>query len=93
MLFFISTGSLPVFVFRDVVQYLARARVPNVSEVYSSLVMETTHGKTHSENGEGECWWFVFSTGFCSDPRDGGLVSAPSLVVHAPKLVAINCSG
>jgi hypothetical protein len=19
--------------------------------------METTHGKTHSENGEGECWW------------------------------------
>jgi hypothetical protein len=21
------------------------------------LVMETTHGKTHSENGEGECWW------------------------------------
>jgi hypothetical protein len=19
--------------------------------------METAHGKTHSENGEGECWW------------------------------------
>ena len=19
--------------------------------------METTHGKTHSENGEGRCWW------------------------------------
>ena len=19
--------------------------------------MKTTHGKTHSENGEGECWW------------------------------------
>ena len=24
--------------------------------------METTHGKTHSENGEGECWWYSFLT-------------------------------
>jgi hypothetical protein len=27
------------------------------SRCVGGLVMETTHGRTHSENGEGECWW------------------------------------
>ena len=27
--------------------------------------METTHGKTHSENGEGEGWWSRIETLFC----------------------------
>ena len=26
--------------------------------------METTHGKTHSENGEGECWWSRINVDF-----------------------------
>ena len=26
-------------------------------EMCRRFSLETTHGKTHSENGEGECWW------------------------------------
>jgi hypothetical protein len=58
--------------------------------------METTHGKTHSENGEGECWWSRIASPdaffFFINHHDGYVFDYLICVVATSSSAAMHCS-